>query len=321
MKNKKLVIIASTTLAFSVLVGASMPIARQVSSVSAVDAVVGAITVDTNSFWGGGTESYKSAARFYDGDSHEQWSDLVLVEAPDCYFELPYELEFVPTKVDFYKYSQDLSKEDWESNPTSVSPAISGATLEDVEHYVLVSDTYGYFRYPQIAHQIYLEDQDTWTTDTENEYLDVVKINSDHNAEYSIEIELKEKDYLFFEDDIVAFCKDFDESNFVLDESVEEGDLVYDKGGLGAGFECKVSGTYTFKYDHHKEIITAYKGEMPDEPVDPSEPGDGSATPESAEASTGSGNFLKDIFDAIINAFKEAIKDLIAHIKRWFKIK
>ena len=317
MKNKKLVIIGSTTLAFSMLVGGKMFQGKQASPVSAEESTVGVITVDTNSFWGGGTESYKTAIRFFDDDSHEAWSDLVLVEAPDCYIELPYELDFSATTVDFYKYAEDLSIEDWQSNPTSVSPIISSIPLEEVEHFVLTSDTYGFFRYPQITHQIWLEDQQTWTSDADNEYLDSVNLNSDHNAEYSIEIDLNEKDYIFFADDIIVFCLDFNEDNFILDESVEDGDLVYDEGGLGAGFECRVSGTYTFKYDHHKEVISVSKGETP---VDPSDPTGGDETPDSS-ASGGSGNLLKDIFDAIFKTLRDAFKDLIEHIKRWFNIK
>ena len=316
MKNKKLIIGASSAFAFAMLIGAIAPSAKQVSPVSAVDPISGKITIDTNSRWGDGLESYKTAIHFYDeGVAHEYWTDLTLVESPNRLIEFSYEFDFAPTKLDVYKYSADLDKETWEANRTSsVETIVSLDSFTKDEqktgNIVFTSDTYGLFRLP---HGVY---QNAITYGSEDVYLDSVSLNNAHHVEYMSQVELKEDDAILFGDSIIFF-QEFNESNFVLDESVKTGDLVYAEGGLGAGYECHSEGTYTFKYDYYLNKMTVSK-EVEPTPVDPSDPD----TPEEKgdTPSTPTMPTLKDIFEALKKTLKDAWDDLIAHIKRWFKL-
>ena len=232
------------------------------------------ITVDPNDCWGGGSENYKVSAYIFDDNSHSAWTDLVTITAPSTYVELPFKIEFEARFIRLYRYNADFSKENWEDDPTgerysdygwTTTPVLN--TVHDVEfknsnnlsviNIILENDTYGFNRVPSITHQIYLPDQSTW--ESEDKYLTIVKENSSHHVEYSVEIDLKVEDFIRFER-----CFDgVTESKITLDESVSSTDLEYWESGSNKGLECKSEGRYTLRLDYKDQTIEISKAPIP----------------------------------------------------------
>ena len=52
------------------------------------------ITVDPSKYWGNGAENYKVAAYISDDDSHSAWTELVTINTPSTFVELPFKLQF-----------------------------------------------------------------------------------------------------------------------------------------------------------------------------------------------------------------------------------
>lgn len=232
------------------------------------------ITVDPNNCWGGGSESYKVAAYIFDDNSHSKWTDLVTIAAPSTYVELPFKIEFEARFIRLYRYNVDFSKENWEVDPTgehysdygwSVSPVLN--KVYDVEftnsnnlsiiNIILENDSYGLNSVPNMVHQIYLPDESTWSS--EDAYLTIVKENSLHHTEYSVEVELKENDLIRLE----RYFDNIDESKITLDDSVSSTDLEYWDNGTNKGFDCKSKGIYTLRLDYKDQTIEISKAPIP----------------------------------------------------------
>lgn len=232
------------------------------------------ITVDPNNCWGGGSESYKVAAYIFDDNSHSDWTDLVTVTAPSTYVELSFKIEFEARYIRLYRYNVDFSKENWEVDPTgehysdygwSVSPVLN--KVYDVEftnsnnlsviNIILENDSYGLNSVPSMVHQIYLPDESTWSS--EDAYLTIVKENSLHHTEYSVEVELKENDLIRLE----RYFDNIDESKITLDDGVSDTDLEYWDNGTNKGFDCKSKGLYTLRLDYKDQTIEISKTPIP----------------------------------------------------------
>ena len=232
------------------------------------------ITVDPNNCWGGGSESYKVAAYIFDDNSHSDWTDLVTITAPSTYVELSFKIEFEARYIRLYRYNVDFSKENWEVDPTgehysdygwSVSPVLN--KVYDVEftnsnnlsiiNIILENDSYGLNSVPNMVHQIYLPDESTWSS--EDAYLTIVKENSLHHTEYSVEVELKENDLIRLE----RYFDNIDESKITLDDSVSSTDLEYWDNGTNKGFDCKSKGLYTLRLDYKDQTIEISKTPIP----------------------------------------------------------
>lgn len=227
------------------------------------------ITVDPNNCWGGGSESYKAAAYISDDDSHSVWTDLVTINAPSTFIELPFKLEFNALYIMVYRYNVDFSKENWELDPKgedyvdygwSVSPVLNKTNnieFNDINKIILENDNYGLNRVPSMVHQIYLPDQSTWSS--EDVYLTTVKENSLHHTEYSVEVELKENDLIRLE----RYFDNIDESKITLDDSVSDTDFEYWDNGTNKGFDCKSKGIYTLRLDYKDQTIEISKAPIP----------------------------------------------------------
>lgn len=232
------------------------------------------ITVDPNNCWGGGSESYKVAAYIFDDNSHSDWTDLVTINTPSTYVELPFKIEFEARFIRLYRYNVDFSKENWEVDPTGEHYSDYGWTttpvlnmVHDVEfknsnnlsviNIILENDNYGFNSVPNMVHQIYLPDESTWRS--EEVYLTTVKENSLHHTEYSVEVELKENDLIKLE----RYFDNIDESKITLDDSVSDTDLEYWDNGTNKGFDCKSEGIYTLRLDYKDQTIEISKAPIP----------------------------------------------------------
>ena len=228
------------------------------------------ITVDPNTNWGNGTESYKVAANLFDDDSHSAWSQLVTVTTPSSFMELPFSIDFQARFVRVYRYNVDFSKENWQTDPTGEHYSEYGWTespvlnvMHDIEftnsqgqgviNIVLNNDTYGFNSVPSATHQIYLPDEQTWSS--EDVYFVTIKENSYHHTEYSVEIDLKENDLIRFE----KYFEDVNESKITLDDSVSRTDLEYWESDSNKGFDCKSAGKYIFRLDYKDSTVLVSK--------------------------------------------------------------
>jgi len=227
------------------------------------------ITVDPNNCWGGGSESCKVAAYISDDDSHSVWTELVTINAPSTFIELPFKLEFNALYIKVYRYNVDFSKENWEVDPKgehyadygwTVSPVLNKTNnieFNDINKIILENDNYGLNRVPSMVHQIYLPDESTWSS--EDVYLTTVKENSLHHTEYSVEVELKENDLIRLE----RYFDGVTDSKITLDDSVSDTDLEYWDNGTNRGFDCKSKGIYTLRLDYKDQTIEISKAPIP----------------------------------------------------------
>ena len=279
MKINKSILLANVLLASSLSFGAVMLSNSQKSLVTNAsnEVIKDYVSVDVNKFWGDGEESYKVATYFYNNDNNG-WSDLVSVNSPDRYIKMPYEINFVPTRMVFYRYNINFSKENWESDPKGENPSsygwsespvitktfdlgyLDGSNNANINHIILSSDTYGLNDIPSLVHQIYLPKEDTWSSDTY--YLNDIYINELHHAEYSLELTLKRKDSIRFE----KYLGDIYKDNIVLGEGMDEVDVSYwqdeDNPASYKGLDINTKGIYTFKLDYYANSLLISKRPM-----------------------------------------------------------
>ena len=325
MKNKKIVIIGSSSLALAMLLSLATPGAKKVSEASATEGITGKLIVDVNSCWDDEFKDYKASVYFFDDNNvHEAWSELISVAAPGRYIEVPYALEFTPTDFEIYRYKSDVEEEAWKADPKSSSLNIVGVDEFDSSYSNVVLDNNSYcsYRIPTMTHQDYVGDEFQGSVDIN---LDSINPNAAHHVEYMAQVELTKNDQILFEDSLIFF-QDFHEANISLGDGIETGELTYVEGDSSVGYTCNSEGKYTVKYDlcaNRMEISKEVKPVDPVDPVDPADPtdpvepsgGDTPApTPDPSTPLT-----IKNVIKAILKTFRDAIYDLISHIKGWFK--
>lgn len=341
MKKNAITITAKSMLALTIATGALFVASSKRNGVSLVEAnfpLSGKLTIDTGAHWGNGELSYKVAACFNDGTENEIWTNLVLVEAPNCFASLDYVCSETPTNVKFYRYSADLEETTWEANKKDTKTAVTfSIDIDDIfdncSNFVLSTDDYGSFDLPEATHQIYTpgdpEDPDDSGYYSSDELVfETIALNKDHHAEYSLTVEMKEKDLIRLED---PFFANILESKVTFGDGMNPLDLTFWESGTdNRGFECNTTGTYTFAFDYYENHLVVTK-EVEPTPVDPEDPTDpdepsGGDTPSEEPSEKGEGGStslnisFKDILKIIAKTFRDAWNDLVAHIKRWFKL-
>lgn len=241
------------------------------------------ITVDPNQKWGNGTETYKVATCFYDDDSHKGWSELVTIETPKTYIEMSYEVDFTPTSLVVYRYNKDFSKENWLTDPTgenyqdygwTSSPVLNKTypisyennQSKNIINVILENESYGHNELPYVTHQNYLPDQQTWESNTL--YLNDIKENGSKHTEYSVTIELKDKDLVLFE----KYFENVVETDITFANNVAATDFEYWKSELSSGLEYKGDKqTYSLHLDYkdHKILINKILNPTPEPTPEP----------------------------------------------------
>lgn len=335
--KKTLTFTAKSMLALSIATGALFVASSKRNKVSLVNAkfpLSGKLTIDTGMHWGNGESSYKVAACFNDGTENEIWTDLALVEAPNCFASLDYVCSETPTNVKLYRYSSDLEETAWEENKKDTKTAVTFSIeindmFDNCSNLVLSSDDYGSFKLPEATHQIYTpgnpeDPEDSGYYSSDELVFETIALNKDHHAEYSLTVEMKEKDLIRLEN---PFFESTLESNITFGDGMNPLDLEFWEGDTGnRGLDCNTTGTYKFTFDYYLNHLTVTKEAEPTpvDPVDPSDPSGGDTPSENPDAK-GEGTTtepitFKEIWNVLVNAFKDAWADLMAHFKRWFKI-
>lgn len=324
MKNKKLMIGVSSTLVFGLIFSTGLILIKKVPSkkVSASEPKV--ITVDANHCWGDGQNNYKVAARFTDGENYE-WSSLVSVEAPNTFITIPYEISLTPTHVAFYTYSESLEETAWEDDKETPATNVhfNSTFSYETNNYILDNDNYALATIPSMVHQVLLPEQAFSSVEV---YMTHVAANELQHAEYSAQEEMKAGDLMAFSGFLV---NNLSEEDILFADNMNPGDLILDTEDGGC-LDCGVDGTYNFYFDYTAKKLKITK-EVEPTPVDPEDPTDpvdpsGGDTPLEDPSEKGEGEStslkisIKDILKIIAKTFRDAWNDLVAHIKRWFKL-
>ena len=230
------------------------------------------MTIDPNQKWGNGEETYKVATYFFDNDSHSAWSDLVTIEAPKTYIEVPFEVDFTPTKLTIYRYNKDFTKENWLTDPTgehyedygwTSSPVLNktfaidydnGTPHNDVINIILENELYGLNHLPYCTHQHYLPDQETWESETF--YLADIKENEAKHVSYSVTLNLKNKDTIIFD----RYFEDVSGVDIKYASDVTSTDFEYWKNEINSGLDYNGNNqTYSLHLDYKNHTVLINK--------------------------------------------------------------
>ena len=339
MKKNAITITAKSMLALTIATGALFVASSKRNKVSLVKAdspeAKAVLTIDPHIYWGNGGESYKVAAVFTDNDSQQVWSDLVSVNAPERFVKLSYDASFNPKTASIYRYAITLEEETWLDDPTAnhYDEPMNVTFTDSGNHIILNGPNSGIFNYPKPYKNEYLPDSHSW--ESHDTFMTNVYMNSSKNTEYSVQVDLKENDLLIMNDPIFVNIR---EADVTYGDNMNPGELIYHEEiieseyGITANhnFECKVEGIYNFAFDYVGNRVTVNK-EVPPTPVDPEDPSDpdepsGGDTPSEEPSEKGEGGStslkvsFKDILKIIAKTFRDAWNDLVAHIKRWFKL-
>ena len=186
MKIKHFFIGAGVSLALALGVGLAAAPKEAVKAEATVMAS-GVITIDaTGGSWATNAGGQKFSVKFTDGGTNEGWGSFVTGAQSVYLIEVPYELEFTPTKMTAYRYNPSKTELDWASNKeTSVWNKSSELTYTangniiigawDTDHN---SASVGYFDIQGKSNETGWE----WTNPLAS--FNKVKLNGSNHAEY-----------------------------------------------------------------------------------------------------------------------------------------
>ena len=257
--KKHIVLIASLpVLALGAVTGIALAKGFAPAEVNATSVAKGTITIDTTGGdWATNDGGQNLSVYFTDG-TNEGWGEYVFCAKEQYLVEVSYDLNFAPTKMTAWRYSNWYGKDKWTANPTCTGDDSWGkwntsyelAYSENANIVIGSWDTdkgcnYAEIRYAYIHGSHYDGgDSGSWGTLA---YLNGVKLNGSNHAEYF-------GDYTFVQWQAFG-VKFFDGDwcvNYTVDEKIAGAFVNYQEGG---NIFCAVAGTYSLYFDRNSSSI------------------------------------------------------------------